>query len=188
MWVCDVDTGLVDLGKLATWKVDLGPEKVGHPWTTRTVFDIAFRIFKQNNPNVFFFLFADELAQSVFLLFVSSPGWKACHVQGDEILILEIWKCVSVCVCVRVWRVSKIVYHNLQALKGESDQVLTWWVDTWLLMLRMRKCYQGMMYARSCFIIEVDMLIKAGSIYNLILLVQEFRPCLENQKLPILKT
>lgn len=30
-WVCDVDTELVDLLRLATWKVDLGSKKAGHP-------------------------------------------------------------------------------------------------------------------------------------------------------------
>jgi len=32
-WVCDVDTRLVDLGRVATWKVDLGTKKVGHHWS-----------------------------------------------------------------------------------------------------------------------------------------------------------
>jgi len=31
-WVCDVDTRLVDLERVATWKVDLGTKKVGHHW------------------------------------------------------------------------------------------------------------------------------------------------------------
>jgi len=28
----DIDTGVVDLGHVATWKVDLGTKKVGHRW------------------------------------------------------------------------------------------------------------------------------------------------------------
>ena len=114
VWVCNVDTRLVDLGRLATWKVDLESKKVGHSccrgygFNSHAVSNVLCAcdwgmawIFKCTRIYLEYYLFVlvKIMLKYTFQLYLSSQ-WKIPYSHKFQFIPMEsfrLWKFPEFC-------------------------------------------------------------------------------------------